>query len=689
MLVPLSWLKTFLETNKNANELARALTMAGVEVESVTKVGSDSVLEIAITPNRSDCLSLMGVAQELSAVSDGKLKNFKPRTSAGKGSKISSQLKVKIAESDCCPRYMARKIDGVKIAPSPKNIQAHLEAAGFRPINNVVDATNYVMLELGNPLHAFDARFVTGGEITIKRAGKTVNKFTTLDNSEWKISPDDLLICDAKGPIALAGIMGGQNSEVRDDTTSLIIEAAYFEPLTVRRTAKRLGLTSESSRRFERGVDPTRVELALHRVVELICEWAGGEPTVDWIDCYPKKIKQTKITLMLSEIERVLGVSIAPNRAKSWLSKLGCNVEAGKKPDSIIVTVPTARPDLTRPIDLIEEIARLHGYDNIEIELPSATPSGLFRPADYDLRKNVRERLAGLGFAQVLHYSFEACSVDDKFAWPAAKPAMLDNPLGGEPTRLKTTLSAGLVDAAALNQRNGQPNIRLLEQRPVFALQGKKVVQEQHIAGIIVGSRTPESWTNPQIMLDFYDVKGVVEGLLETCSVAGVSWSQEGDLPAFLHPGRSAWVLSSKGDKLGVLGELHPELVRKYDFASPPQIFELSWEKLAASKKQATSRYKKVVRHPAIRRDIALLMEETLPSEKIVATISGYGEKWIHNISIFDVYKGDKLPSGKKSVAFAIIYQDPARTLTDEEVNTAHARVVEKLTVQHDVEIRK
>lgn len=685
MRVPISWLQEFISSGKlTPAQIAERLTMGGLEVERIDTVGDDTVLEIAVTPNRSDALSISGVAREFAALCKKRVKDISTKIPRGTDT-IAASLRVTVADRARCPRYAARRLDGVRVAPSPSSVQRRLEAVGIRPINNIVDATNYVMWELGQPLHAFDARTVRGGDIGVRCATNTETNFTTLDGVTRALLPTDLLICDTQGAVALAGIMGGANSEVRPDTTTVIVESAYFVPTDIRRTSKRLGLSTESSRRFERGVDPNAVVTALHRAVALIQEWAGGTPSRDWIDLYPKKITPARVAVGLTDITRLLGIAVRRQRVADILKHLGCSVQGTGNP--FRVAIPTFRPDLTRPVDLIEEVARIYGYDHIAPVLPPIAPHPVHRPSGWSVREQCLTRLQAMGFLETVHYAFEASAQAHAFQWPGVKPLTLTNPLGQDQALLKTTLAGGLVDAAARNYRNGQTNVRLCELRPViFVGPGEALGESLRLAGIIFGNRYPQGWTSGQDVLDFFDIKGIVEMLLEGVGMQNVRWETD-SLPTFLHPGHAAWAIY-QGKRVGYAGALHPALKQQFEFPTAPLLFECDVAALVAPATACHTPYQPLTRHPSVRRDISMLVERTTSAQTISETIHASHESWITTIHLFDCYDGERLPAGKKSLAYAIHYQHPARTLTDDEVNTVHARLMQRLVDTCGVEIR-
>lgn len=680
MRVSLSWLQEFTDCRqRTAEELAVLLTMSGLEVEAIAHLGdADAVLTLGVTPNRPDCLSVRGVAREIAALCKGRLRAPAHRVPVGDGV-IAGQLHVEVLAPERCPRYAAWRVEGVQIRPSPPAVQARLQAVGIKPINNVVDATNYVLWELGQPLHAFDARFIHGDRIVV-RAVEQPSTFTTLDGRDQALVAGDLLICDALGPVALAGIMGGANSEVREDTTTVILESAYFAPSGIRRTSKRLGMSSESSRRFERGVDPNGVVVALHRAVILILQWSGGAPSSeDWIDCYPEPIAPRTMQLSLTHVARVLGVSVPAAEAKGILRRLG--MEVGGANGLWDLTVPTYRPDLERPIDVIEEIARIYGYDRIPASSPKVPLQVPRVPGPQAVEDRLRERLVAQGFCELIHYPFEASAVLRHFLTPGMVGIPMQNPLGQELTELRTNLAAGLIQAAALNLRHGRVGLRGFEFGAIYSSTASGELHEQRrLAGILVGPRHPMGWTQVQDMLDFFDVKAVVEQIGVWTGATMLSWTADG-VPSFVHPGRAATVRYQE-QSIGYAGELHPDIARAYDLPTHAYLFELDFDYLSTRISTVPPQYHAINRHPGIRRDLSLLLDTAVAAGAVRAAITGCRESWITEVTLFDMYVGERLPPGKKSVAFALRYQAADRTLTDDEVNTVHERVTAHV-VQH------
>ncbi|MBI4126090.1 MAG: phenylalanine--tRNA ligase subunit beta [Deltaproteobacteria bacterium] len=650
MKVSYEWLTEFVAWKKGPKALGELLSSSGLEVESYDIEGQ--VFDIAVTPNRPDCLSVIGLAREISALSGARFLPPPPTKLRGEG-KLRDLVSVTIRDRTRCPRYSARGIRGVRIAPSPAWLIKRLEAAGVRPINNVVDATNYVMLEMGQPLHAFDARFVKGKKIIVQVAG-TTTQLTTLDGGARKLVSEDLLICDADGPIALAGVMGGANSEVRDDTTDILLESASFEPTGIRRTSKRLGLQTESSRRFERGVDPNGVVNALHRVTSLIIETAGGQATADEVDVYPRRALPRRISLSASETNRILGTTLTQTEVDRTLKRLGV------KP-----RIPTSRPDLTRSIDLIEEVARLRGYASLPEALPRRSVEPPVLPARLTRGRKVRATLAASGFSEAVLMSFGKPAAMKLFS--DREPVTIANPLSEDHQVFATSLLPGLLDAAKLNLFHQRSDLRLFALQKVALMEGKHPREVFHLAGVMTGTRYPTSWERAKEEIDFYDVKGVCESLADVHFLST-------PIPSFLHPG-SAAILAVDGEHLGVVGQLHPEVARRFDLERA-FVFEINFDVLLEGSKRENVLVRPLSRYPFVERDISLILDDTISTAHVEQLIREAGGKLIQRVRLFDLYRGKGVPSGKKSLAFCLRFGSDERTLTDEEVIKAHAAVV-------------
>lgn len=686
MRVPLEWLKAFVPVRQRPEELAERLTMAGLEVETIERAGGDAILEVAVTPNRADCLSIAGIAREVAALTGAKLVRSVPRAPKGEGN-IAKLARVQVKAAKRCPRYCARAIRGVKVGPSPAWVVRRLAACGVRSVNNVVDATNYVMLESGQPLHAFDLRFVRGGKIVVRTAGEATG-FRTLDGLDRQLAADDLLICDSAGPVAIAGVMGGENSEVRDDTTEILLESAFFEPRGVRRTSRRMGLASESSRRFERGVDPSGTRQALDQLTALIVETAGGTPTADVIDLYPKRIVPRRLSLTEADANRILGTGLSAAEMAKLLVKLGLSVKRGAG-GKLAVSVPTFRPDLERPIDLVEEVARIHGYGKIPETMPRVTVAPLSRPRYHREAEAVREALAGVGLTEALLYGFTSEDALDPFAETGAQPVRITNPLSSEQALMITTLLPGLLDAMRVNASRQRPHCRLFALQRVFRrpMAIGPSDEPRRVAGLMSGPRVPGAWERAGEAIDFYDIKGVVEDVLDALGISGAAIFQRGEAYGFLHPGAFAYVLVGNR-RVGFVGQLHPDVVARWELKEKVFAFELDFEAVAELAAAQTPRFAELSRFPFVERDLALVVPERIPAVEVEKAIQDSGVDLVEGVRIFDVYRGQGIASGMKSLAVTVRFASNERTLTDAEIEGAQGLIVTALKTTLGAELR-
>jgi phenylalanyl-tRNA synthetase beta chain len=648
----------------------------------------DHLLEISVTPNRGDCLSIIGVARECAALLGTALHPPTPQLREGK-QQVEELVQVSILDPDLCPRYSARLITGVKIAPSPFWLRTRLENAGVRSINNVVDVTNYVMLEYGQPLHAFDFDLLEGGAIVVKRAAEG-ERFVTLDGVERVLQRDTLMICDAARPVAIGGVMGGLNSEIRDTTARVLLESAYFAPQGIRRTALALGLQTESSYRFERGIDPEGVLAASLRAAALIADLADGETAKGVIDCYPSPVRSPEITVRLPRVSAVLGVNLEPQEVKGALERLHMEVGVNKGTEWI-VTPPSFRSDITREIDLIEEIGRLTGYDHIPVQVPRMWVMPYRKDQTVELEERVKDTLVGLGFCEVITYSFisphalEALRVASEDV--RSQPVPLLNPLADVQSVMRTTLLPGLLETARYNLTHKNEDLKIFELREVYyPRQGEKLPEEHRtLAGLVMGAVTSEGWNIPRQEADFYYVKGCVEELLAEARSLLPTFTRD-ELPPYLNPGKAA-VIRLNGEKIGAVGELLPEVAHAFELSPSVHIFELDLPVVALHVKEEIV-FTPLPRFPSVTRDVAVTIDRGISAEEIMAIMEKIDNRYIESIEIFDCYQGDPIPVGKKGLAFRIRYRSLDRTLTDEEVNQFHQEVLEHLQKMPGLAIR-
>jgi phenylalanyl-tRNA synthetase beta chain len=643
---------------------------------------ADTVLEVAVTANRPDCLSVLGLAREVAALLDQPLRH--PEVHVAAAAAPGPKARVTILDPIHCPRYAARLMTGLTVAPSPFWMRRRLQVAGLRAINNLVDVTNYVLLEFGQPLHAFDFQRLGGGEIIVRLPRPQERRFTTLDGAERPLDPETLLICDAQGPVALAGIMGGLDSEVTGATTQVLLESAYFNPRTIRRTAKRLGLSTEASYRFERGVDPDGVIHALERATQLMCQMAGGAVAAARLDEYPAPIQHPRLNLRVSRANQVLGTDLTSEQMLRLLHRLHLPALAVDT-ENLVLQVPPFRGDLEREVDLIEEIARLAGFDAIPVTLPRgevATP----RPGpQVRLLAAARQLLEGLGFFEVITYSFQPDRLGSLLSAAEAPVALrLANPLSEEQAMMRTSLLPGLLDTLRRNTLKQILDVRLFEISKVFAPRGgEDLPHEEHwVTGLMYGAREEAAWNTTRDPVDFFDLKGMVENLLEGLLIPEVTFTPDG-LPDYLRYGARVF---SGSRELGVLGQLRPEIGEQLDLEG--DIFGFNLNFAALCRCSIPPRFTPLPRYPAVYRDIALVLPDRIPAARVAEALYQYGRPWLVDARLFDVYAGDPVPAGKRSLAFRLSYRDPERTLTDELVNSHHQALVTALEKELGAELR-
>jgi phenylalanyl-tRNA synthetase beta chain len=684
MKFTLNWLKEFVPLRAAPEKLAELFTMAGLEVESVSALREpgtnqeDWLFEIGLTPNRGDCLSIAGLAREVSALTGGRLKSV-PVSLHRKDPSIAKRVRVNVETPGLCARYSARIADNLRIGPAPAWMRFRLESCGIRSVNNVVDITNYVMLETGQPLHAFDMERLPNRNIVVRRADGA-GKFTTLDGVERELSADDLLICDGDVPVALAGVMGGMDSEVRADTRSVLLESANFAPTTIRRTAKRLALQSEASHRFERGVDPEGTVAALDRAVYLLEEIAGATAAHGVADRYARRPKASTILLREERVEKLLGVPIDGKRAEKLLKSLGLKTQRQAKNGRIKVIPPARRPDLTREADLIEELARLYGYQKIPSTLPRLRSSGGRNDHRLGCERKVRWFLAGQGLAEAVNLPFTTESANRSFAglWEGEPvPVAVLNPLAKENSEMRLSLLPGLIESLRLNLAQKAHSFHAYHLGKVFRLGANGESEErQCLAGLLCGPRARMGLRQQdEDSPGYLDCKGLVEGICNLFGLeASLAWS--GDGAAALHPGRAA-TFSLARQRLGYLGQIHPDICAEIGVA-PFFVFELDFEgvlEYAPRRIMARS----LPRFPSVERDFAVVVDREFASQQIINWIKNHGEALIEHVQVFDQYFGSSIPEGKKSLAYKISYRADDRTLTDMEINTLHQNLVDQI----------
>ena len=643
---------------------------------------NDHILELGLTPNRSDCLSMLGVAYEVAAIleKDVKLPNV---PASSQENTVSQYVDVRVDVPEDNPLYIAKIVKNVKIKPSPLWLQTRLMAAGIRPHNNIVDITNYILLEYGTPLHAFDYDRFGSKEIVVRRA-KQDEKIITLDDAERTLTTDHLVITNGTEPVAVAGVMGGANSEVQNDTTTVILEAALFNPLAVRKGSKDLGLRSEASSRFEKGVDPERVRLAAERAAELMAELGGGEVVAGSAEVNTLEVEPKVIEVSYDKVNRVLGTKLSKEEMSHLLDRL--KIPHQLEADRLVVSAPTRRGDLTIPEDIIEEIGRLYGYDH----LPFTLPVGEFKTGGLTSyqrkRRATRKIMESAGLYQVLTYSLTAKEKAAKYALEVREPIALSMPMSEERSHLRLSILPGLLEILQFNLARQNEDLAVYEIGSVFLANGTDTlpVEKEHLSGALTGEWVSNLWQGEKKTVDFYVAKGVLEALFEKLDLTHAIEFTPVQIDG-MHPGRTAHVLLH-GEVLGFVGQLHPTIQKEHDLKDT-YVFEIDLSKLFAVDTEELQ-YQPTPRFPSITRDIALIVDSHVLAGDVQKTIRSAGGKLLKEVSIFDVYEGEHMESGKKSIAFSLKYVDPEKTLTDEEVTAAHENVLKAVQQQFGAALR-
>jgi len=647
---------------------------------------ADIMIEVDLTPNRPDCASVLGIAREVAAFTGRKLQL--PVHDIPAPDDRSVDFSVTIKDPELCPRYAARKLTGISIGPSPWWLQRQLLAVGMRPINNIVDITNYVMLEFGQPLHAFDFKKIRQGKIIVRRPTKEETHFVTLDNTERTLAPDTLMICDGEGPVAVAGVMGGMDSEVTEQTTEVLLESACFDPVSIRRTARRLNLPSEASYRFERGVDPNVTLVAMERAVHLMVELAGAE-VESGIDDYPGKKELPVLQLRPAKVCDLLGIELSGDTIAAYLQSIGFEV-AGIGDSALHVIVPSFRPDVEREIDLVEEIARLYGYNDIPTTMPSIDMAYPKSDALRELRKKVAAVCAEQGFFEAINYSF----VDEKHLDRLGlagddqrrQVTRLLNPLTEEQAVMRSILLPGLLENIVRNSNYQQPESKLFEIGKIFIQQEPDVqpVERYQLCAVCTGARYPGAapihFSGRQT--DFLDIKGLVESIVDTLRLQGAGGSldfvavADGRQP-YIEKGLAVSLVDG-GTEIGRLGKVEDGVLSSMGIKQPVYFFECDLHLLHGLPKRA-KQFVPIPRFPMVKRDIALLVPEQVPAGELLESIRSHRAEHVESVDIFDVYSGKPIEEGMKSVALSVTYRSAKKTLDDVTVDRIHEKIVNSL----------
>ncbi|MCP4669744.1 MAG: phenylalanine--tRNA ligase subunit beta [Desulfobacula sp.] len=652
-------------------------------VEALTL--SDTIFEIDLTPNRPDCLSYIGVAREVGAFADPVQKISFPDYSLPKDKinniSIHDHARVQIIDSDLCPRYSAGLLFDVKIEPSPFWLQEKLESIGLTPVNNVVDITNFVMMETGQPLHAFDFDEVAKGEIIVKRAGNDA-KFTTLDSKEHKLESDMLMICDGARPVALAGVMGGENSEISNSTTKVLVESAYFHHVSIRKTAKKTGIASDASHRFERGADPEGTVNALNRALALIAKVCDGASIAkDIIDEYPQRVAPLAIDLNCDALNIRLGTKLDADKIKHLLESV--DFEVDKVDDARLkVDIPSFRVDVTRPEDLSEEIARLWGYNNIETSYPLIAAKGRLLDRKIGLRANIRQIMTGFSFFEAINYNFinenscDRLNLSDQDKRRGVETIL--NPISDQMSVLRSSLIPGLLETMRKNIAQQADSLKLFEIGKIFVATQKGSLPEENevVSALITGNRSDQSWYSKKVKFDFFDLKGVVEGLLQGLMVKNISFEKIEDDNFPYYQNGYAGTIKSGDSIIGSLGKISTKVLKNYGLKQDAFIFDLNFKVLQALIPESVTA-EPLPKFPSVARDITIIVDRSITIGTILEQFEKIAKKQslIEKVSLFDAFEGKPLTENKKSLSFRIVYRAFNKTLKEKNIKKLHTNI--------------
>jgi phenylalanyl-tRNA synthetase beta chain len=660
----------------------------GMPISQALKL-SDMVFDIDLTPNRPDCLSIIGIAREIAAIQGNTITVPAIQLPEGQGD-INTYTSVTIDAPDHCPRYGARLITDIKVAPSAFWLQDRLLSVGLRPINNLVDITNFVMLETGQPLHAFDFDTLAENRIVVRTADEG-EKFTTLDEKERRMSAETVMICDGEKAVGIGGVMGGMNSEITKDTTRVLIEGAYFNPVSIRKTAKRLALNTDAAHRFERGVDPGGTLRAIDRAAELMVQAGQGKLIRGIIDQAHNVPRPPVIDLQVSSTNRALGTNLSQMEIADLLNGIDFRTIPTDE-DTLRVETPSFRVDVSRPQDLMEEVARRWGYDNIPTTFAAIPADSGLAPKVLVQRQRIRDLLAGLGFAEAVNYSFIHKDSCDRlrFREDDVRRNMVEllNPLTEDQSVLRSSLIPGLLEAMQRNVSKQSKTLKLFEIGKTFISQGRDrlPLESDMLVGLWTGDRLTPGWYSKPESCDFFDLKGIVESLLEGLQVTDSAFTRLAtDQTTFTAGGATAQI-RIKGKTVGIIGEIHPEVLSVYNLKQTAYVFEIELDRLIDQIPHAIFA-RPLPKFPSTSRDATLIVDQDIESDVILSTVRRLDQQLVEDIQLFDIFKGEPVPEDRKSVSFRIIYRSDEKTLEDDTVNRIHKKITDGLVTQFNADL--
>jgi phenylalanyl-tRNA synthetase beta chain len=678
-----AWLREFVDAPADDRKLGDDLTLAGISVESIEGEGARAVFDVDFTPNRVDAMNHYGVARDCAAIYDKDLKPIAAKLPEGARSRSSAKFPIEIEDPQGCARYTARVIRNVKIAPSPEKIAQRLELLGSRAINNAADASNYALQEIGHPTHCFDLDLLEGGKIIVRRA-RPGEKLKTLDGVDHVLHPDDLVIADAVKPVALAGVMGGFDSMITEETRNVLIESAWFDPASVRRTARRHAMHTDASHRFERGADIGITPTACARVAELILQNAGGQLEGEETDAYPRQLDRPTLTLRRSQVRRHLGQDIPDTEIARILRRLGFGITPGRAAAvaevvaEFTVQVPTWRLDVEREIDLIEEIARIYGYDRFPNTLPGFV-GGVIELPDAKKEVIIRASLLGLGYNEAVSLTFISHADAQRFS--TATPVEIANPISEEASVMRTSMVPSMLNMLAYNLNRGNAGVRLFESGKIYESMGARTEEQRRLSIGATGAAIPASVHAPGRRYSFFDLKGDIETLLGAFQFNSVYF--DGSTPDYYHPGRSARAVMD-GATVARFGQLHPELAAKRKLRlsaqETPEIYiaEVDLERLYRHDLRKI-RYQAIPRFPGVDRDFSFTFDDSVTFERIHGAVAALRISDLRHLVPAEIFRGGSIPSGKYSMLLRATFQSAERTLRDDEVALWSQQIIKAL----------
>ena len=680
MKLSYNWLKDYVDVTLDPEKLAERLTMAGVNVASMEKVGGDYIFELEITSNRPDCLNIIGLSREIGAIIGKKIKIPQELEKTNKiiSDKKDSAISISVKDTDLCYRYTGLIIKNVEVGPSPEWLREKIISVGLRPVNNIVDITNFVLFETGQPMHAFDLDKISG-DISVRRAIKG-EKIITIDNVPRTCEDDMLVIADSRGPMAIAGVMGGIDTEVNSMTKNIILESAFFNPISIRRTSRTLGHSSESSYRFERRIDNSMVFKASERAAVLIEKLAGGKRGASY-DIGKKTCYSKTININAHEVSNLLGVSINKNRAEKILKTLGFSVK--NKKESLTVTVPSFREDVKTSVDVAEELARIYGYDKIPATIPRIVENSSIKDSIDILLDKIKVILPRVALSEIITYSLIKKSDIDNMGFDEKEIVFIANPLSIDQEIMRPVMLFGILKVLARNLNRKAQRIALFEIGKIYKKKSESY-KEKHVLSFVLSGIKEENWKSGKREFSFFDLKGILEKLLEDLGIADCSFVSKAS--PYFDKSISSSIKCNK-EIIGIAGEVEKETLKNFDVEKKVFYGELYLEKLYPFI-NLNRRYKHLNRYPSIVRDISVVADASLASSQITEIITEIGSKLVKDISLVDQYKGKQIPAGKKGLLYRIEYRSEDRTLEDSKVDVLHNAIKNTLEEKLNISFR-